>query len=144
MKKLSTKFVVLFAIILVGCAKDRATSSGCCDTSTAFSQNYSGNQSSALDRYRLEAANDSAPGSSGNVVQNKICPVTSEAVNSMGGAIPVSANGYTISVCCQGCVSKVQNDPAKYLAIARSQESGSTSYQPVSLSGSGCQSGKCH
>ena len=65
-------------------------------------------------------------------------------VNSMGGAIPVSANGYTISVCCQGCVSKVQNDPAKYLAIARSQESGSTSYQPVSLSGSGCQSGKCH
>ena len=143
MKKLLSIAVLLAMFVVTGCAKDRVTF-GRPDTPTTLSQSYSGNQSSALDRYRSEAANDLASGSPGNVVQNKICPVTSEPVNSMGGAIPVSANGYTVSVCCQGCVSKVQNDPAKYLAIARSQDSGSTNYQPVSLSGSGCQSGKCH
>lgn len=141
----STTLIVLLAFsLMAGCAKDRTSSSGCCESNTTFSQNYSASQPSALDRYRAENASDSASDSSGKVVQNKACPVTGEPVDSMGGAIPVSANGYTISVCCQGCVGKVQNDPAKYLAIARRQDDGGTNYQPVSYGGSGCQSGKCH
>jgi hypothetical protein len=49
-----------------------------------------------------------------------ICPVTGQKLGSMGRPIPVSANGETIYVCCQGCVEAVQAEPAKYLAIVHS------------------------
>lgn len=54
-------------------------------------------------------------------MNQKFCPVTGEPLDSMGGAIPVSANGETIYVCCQGCVKAVKKDPQKYLAIVRSE-----------------------
>ena len=38
----------------------------------------------------------------------------------MGPPIPVSVNGETIYVCCQGCVDAVKAEPEKYLAIVRS------------------------
>jgi len=39
----------------------------------------------------------------------------------MGGAIPVTVNGETIKVCCQGCVKSVEDDPEKYLAIVHAE-----------------------
>lgn len=138
-------FVLLISFsMMTGCAKDRVSTSACCGSSTTFSQNYSPNQESSLDVYRPVANDDSTASPSGNVVQNKVCPVTGEPVDTMGGAIPVLANGYEISVCCQGCVSSVQKDPAKFLAIAQSQNNGKSNYQTVSYGDSCSQSGKCH
>ena len=51
----------------------------------------------------------------------KLCPVTGEPLDSMGGAIPVNANGETVYVCCQGCVKAVNTNPEKYLATVRSE-----------------------
>lgn len=113
--------------MMTGCAKDRATHSGCCETSTTFSQNCSSDRPTTLDRYHKDTTRNSKYDSSRSLVQNKICPVTGESVDSMGGSIPVLANGYTISVCCEGCISNVQKDPAKYLAIAQRQDSTGSS-----------------
>jgi hypothetical protein len=49
---------------------------------------------------------------------HKTCPVTGEALGSMGTPILVTVNGETIYVCCGGCVSKVQREPDKYLPKA--------------------------
>ena len=46
----------------------------------------------------------------------KTCPVTDEALGSMGPPIPVTVKGQTIYVCCEGCVKMVQGDPDQYIA----------------------------
>ncbi|MCB9920930.1 MAG: hypothetical protein H6822_02040 [Planctomycetaceae bacterium] len=55
-------------------------------------------------------------------VGQKLCPVTGEPLESMGGAIPVTVKGATIKVCCQGCVKAVNKDPDKYLAIVHAEQ----------------------
>lgn len=82
---------LLFVLMVAGCASDRF--------------NWFSNMPNA---------------SKGSITQ-KLCPVTGEPLDSMGGAIPVKANGETIYVCCQGCVKAVNKDPKKYLAIVRSE-----------------------
>lgn len=54
----------------------------------------------------------------------KTCPVTDEALGSMGPPIPVTVKGQTIFVCCQGCVESVQSDPDAYLAKVMRERSG--------------------
>nr|WP_168221863.1 efflux RND transporter periplasmic adaptor subunit [Aquisphaera giovannonii] len=44
------------------------------------------------------------------------CPVTGLKLNSMGGPVPVEVAGRTLSVCCPGCVPKLESDPGRYLA----------------------------
>lgn len=60
------------------------------------------------------------PANSGSMNQ-KLCPVTGEPLDSMGGPIPVSTDGGKIYVCCQGCVKAVKKDPQKYLAIVHGE-----------------------
>jgi hypothetical protein len=45
-----------------------------------------------------------------------ICPVSGEPLGSMGSPIKVNLQGRDVFVCCAGCVSKLQEDPQKYLA----------------------------
>jgi hypothetical protein len=54
----------------------------------------------------------------------KICPVTGEALGSMGPPIAVNVKGQTIYVCCEGCVKTVQCDPDQYIAKAMRERSG--------------------
>ncbi len=51
----------------------------------------------------------------------RLCPVTGEALGSMGPPIPVAALGKTIYVCCRSCVRAVQQDPLRYLRIVEQQ-----------------------
>jgi YHS domain-containing protein len=51
----------------------------------------------------------------------KTCPVTGEALESMGTPIPVTVKGQTIYVCCKSCVAKVQRDPDKYLRKVKAE-----------------------
>lgn len=52
----------------------------------------------------------------------KTCPVTGQALGSMGPPVPVRIGGEIIYVCCQGCVAKFQGDPGAYLARARAEK----------------------
>ena len=46
----------------------------------------------------------------------KTCPVTDEALGSMGAPVKVSLKGQTVFLCCAGCEEELKKDPDKYLA----------------------------
>ena len=46
----------------------------------------------------------------------KTCPVTGEALGSMGAPIPVNLpGGQTLYVCCRGCANRVMREPVAFL-----------------------------
>jgi Cu(I)/Ag(I) efflux system membrane fusion protein len=51
-----------------------------------------------------------------SVEEQKICPVTSAQLGSMGDPLAVDVRGRKIWVCCGGCPDKLKAQPAKYLA----------------------------
>ncbi len=90
-----------------------------------------------------------APTSQGMVRQ--MCPVAGEPLDSMGDPFPVTVQGRTIQICCQGCVAAVQENPEKYLKavddeLARSDSSAvrrAAFYDRVSDTGESRSSGGC-
>ena len=48
------------------------------------------------------------------IATQKVCPVSGQALGSMGRSIPVTVGGKTVYVCCAGCVDAVKENPAKY------------------------------
>ncbi len=50
------------------------------------------------------------------IARQKICPVTGESLESMGGAIKLMVGDQPLFVCCEGCVDQVKDDPTTYLA----------------------------
>jgi Cu(I)/Ag(I) efflux system membrane fusion protein len=48
--------------------------------------------------------------------QQAVCPVSGEALGSMGVPIKVEVNGQTVWLCCSGCKSKLDANPKEYLA----------------------------
>jgi hypothetical protein len=78
----------------------------------------------------------------------KTCPVTGAPLGSMGPPVPVTYNGKTIWLCCQGCVEKFNTNASVYADLAALETSpgrsyASTSSPSYSCSGSGCSSGCC-
>jgi Cu(I)/Ag(I) efflux system membrane fusion protein len=48
--------------------------------------------------------------------RQKVCPVTDEPLDSMGGPVRVDVGGRTVFVCCKGCEAPLRKSPEKYLA----------------------------
>jgi YHS domain-containing protein len=48
--------------------------------------------------------------------KQKVCPVTGEALGSMGKPYKVTIKGQTVFLCCDGCEEAIKKDPDKYLA----------------------------
>jgi Cu(I)/Ag(I) efflux system membrane fusion protein len=48
--------------------------------------------------------------------RQKVCPVTGEPLDSMGGPVRVEVAGRTVFVCCKGCEAPLRKSPEKYLA----------------------------
>jgi membrane fusion protein, copper/silver efflux system len=48
--------------------------------------------------------------------KQKICPVTGEPLDSMGGPVRVEVAGRVVFICCKGCEKALRKDPAKYLS----------------------------
>jgi YHS domain-containing protein len=49
-------------------------------------------------------------------IRQGVCPVSGEALGSMGTPIKVSAEGRTFYLCCDGCEDKVKSDPKGVIA----------------------------
>jgi YHS domain-containing protein len=47
--------------------------------------------------------------------KQKICPVTDEPLDSMGGPVKVVVAGKTVFICCPGCEKALRKNPEKYL-----------------------------
>lgn len=50
-------------------------------------------------------------------VGNKICPVSSEEIGSMGEGIEVEYEGKIYNLCCSMCIKDFKSDPEKYIKI---------------------------
>lgn len=130
--------VALMTMLSVGCASSRGRGchqGGCKVSSTG-----------SVPPRRTETA---------SALQGKgqqTCPVTGEPLGSMGDPIPVTVQGRTIQVCCQGCVAAVQKNPEKYLKavddeLARSDSSAARRaafYDRASDSGRSSRSSESH
>lgn len=46
----------------------------------------------------------------------KVCPVSGEALGSMGTPIKVTVKGRDVFLCCEGCREKLEANPDEYLA----------------------------
>ncbi|MDP8257806.1 MAG: YHS domain-containing protein [Candidatus Aadella gelida] len=51
-------------------------------------------------------------------VDNRLCPVSGENIESMGGGIKHEYNGKAYNLCCAGCVEEFKKNPEKYSKIA--------------------------
>ncbi len=49
----------------------------------------------------------------------KTCPVSGEALGSMGDPVKMVVGNQLIELCCKGCTKKVKADPAKYIAMVQ-------------------------
>jgi hypothetical protein len=48
--------------------------------------------------------------------KQKICPVSGEPLDSMGGPVRLVVEGRTVFICCKGCEEPLRKEPAKYLS----------------------------
>lgn len=52
---------------------------------------------------------------------NKICPVTGDRIESMGGGTQVEYQGKIYNLCCPGCVETFKKNPDKYIKSIEQQ-----------------------
>ncbi|WP_390621597.1 hypothetical protein [Roseimaritima sediminicola] len=50
------------------------------------------------------------------IARQKICPVSSKPLGSMGDPVAVALGGDRVFVCCASCVGAVESNPAKYVS----------------------------
>ena len=50
------------------------------------------------------------------IARQKLCPVTDEPLDSMGGPVKVVVNGRPVFICCKGCERELRGDAKKYLS----------------------------
>jgi hypothetical protein len=50
------------------------------------------------------------------------CPVSGEALGSMGDPVVMTHEGTEVRLCCAQCKPKFEADPAKYVAIVKAGE----------------------
>lgn len=110
-----------------GCSSSRGCRTGC----SADAQGRAAVVPAAAPVTPLGVTSAPAPGGAGVLPPTaakyggqRTCPVMGDVLGEMGEPIPVSVKGQTVFVCCKGCVSKVQRDPDKYLAMANAERAG--------------------
>lgn len=118
----------LALLTLAGCQHNNGSgcSSGCCrnQSQAELAPPKPGAEATAL------PAATNPPAATATAAQSpyggqKTCPVTGEALGSMGPAVPVTVQGETVYVCCPGCAAKIKRDPDGYLAKVRAERAGS-------------------
>lgn len=70
-------------------------------------------ETAAVEQPSAEPAQEAAV-----TVNNALCPVSGENVMAMGGGYKHEHGGKIYNLCCPGCVSTFESDPAKYSKIA--------------------------
>jgi hypothetical protein len=69
----------------------------------------------AEDGPAVKGLNKLSPADRALAVKQKTCPVTGEALGSMGMPLVIEINGRKIFLCCKGCEAAVRKEPDKYL-----------------------------
>ncbi len=113
---LSSLAVLLIAVSLSGCG-GTGDSPPAADQPEATSgeEQHAGHMMSASTEVK-EALAELSPEDRAAAEKQRICPVTDEALGSMGKPVTVAYQGRDVLLCCRGCEARFMNDPDKYLA----------------------------
>jgi len=82
---------------------------------TAFSPVTSATKTSASALDTTAAFGDLAPEDRPLAARQKVCPVTSKLLGSMGTPARFVVSGRVVFLCCDGCADALRREPAKYL-----------------------------
>jgi hypothetical protein len=104
-------FVVGAAVSIGGCSKDAATEPAADRDATQDAA-----QTAAVDEAEDDVFAGLPEADRIAAMAQKTCPVTDEALGSMGTPIKLTIEGRDVYLCCDGCVEELQKDPAKYIA----------------------------
>jgi hypothetical protein len=102
--------VAAFSTVLAGCKED-AADSGTGDEGTATS----GDTGTAADEI-TEAMAQLPAEDRALAEKQKTCPVSDQALGSMGKPIKVAVGDRDVFICCEGCEEELKNNSEKYLA----------------------------
>lgn len=100
----------------------------------------------------IDTFKHSPPGrSTGHWSGQKTCPITGEALGSMGDPVVVQVQGHMVWVCCEGCVDAVTDDPHKSVQYVQKERGrmpgteveGSAAYDRTDTSRVSSPSGSC-
>jgi hypothetical protein len=59
----------------------------------------------------------------------KVCPVSKEDLDSMGGPLKVSRGDKSIFICCKGCLKEIQANPDKFLGALAASSPGDAKHE---------------
>ena len=59
----------------------------------------------------------------------KVCPVSKEDLDSMGGPLKVSRGDKSIFICCKGCLKEIQANPDKFLGASAASPDGDAKHE---------------
>lgn len=62
-------------------------------------------------------------------VGNKICPVSGEAIDSMGESFKVEHEGKEYNLCCKMCVKDFEKNPEKYIKIVEAEVAAQSAHE---------------
>jgi len=97
---------LLAAAVLMDSGSMKRAHAGCCSGRAEHLTSATG--VAADDRAALSDSDKET------IRKQKVCPVSGQALASMGDPIKVTAKGRSIFLCCSGCTKKFQADPEKY------------------------------
>lgn len=100
-------------LVLAGCSGRPAVNPPAESDQSPAQASNGGSSAKAL--AKLTAADREA------AVKQAVCPVTGEALGSMGTPPKVAVNGQEVFLCCAGCEEELRKDSEKYLAKMKSK-----------------------
>ena len=96
-------------LMLVGCSREPAGSAPA-PAASETAANEASPSDVPVEFAELDEADRAA------ALAQKVCPVSGEALGSMGAPIKVTVEGRDVFLCCAGCKDKLLADPKTYLA----------------------------
>lgn len=101
--------------VVVGCARDSATPEPGASRPSGYGEPSA--QTKIEEALAQLSAEERAAAQS-----QKVCPVSDEALGSMGKPVKVTVKGREVFLCCSGCRKAIEGDPDEYLAKLDSEQ----------------------
>jgi hypothetical protein len=110
---IGTTLSISIAMFAVGCGKSKtaATTQSETDKPSQAAAEQGGQDAEITKAIAELPANDRTL-----ALKQKVCPVTGEALGTMGPPLKVEVKGQIVFLCCEGCKDKLLASPNEYLA----------------------------
>ena len=117
----SLSILVAISLITTGCSKEPASQKPPASPETSQDQPMATGHEHGEGEHATHGESDDAfaeltPEDRALAEEQKTCPVSSDPLGAMGKPYKVTIEGRDVFLCCQGCETKIKENPEKYLA----------------------------